>query len=281
MTAMLEAVFAYAFLKHTNVTGTRHGILMMAFLLCDCMKYIFGGWLILNLAAGNGIGKDTEGAEESMPFTSVLVTLLFAAQQSVWRIVMSHRSSNALYPGFLLVNALPGMLIFAVFFVWAVRKLSGLIQTLVEQKQTSSLKVFITLRRALIAGLCMSVAVSSMQIAGVSPNDLPPWAWRYAWFLDDGASHLVYIMSVVGMMILWWPGDSSRSFGYSPQATNELDASDLDQPDGVVCGVSDGEEEQQHELPLTDDDPFDSPRCTNVVAPEPIGARHHEPQDLL
>merc|ERR1719362_1212844 len=35
LTAMLEVVFTYAALKHINLTGTRHSVLMMAFLTCD------------------------------------------------------------------------------------------------------------------------------------------------------------------------------------------------------------------------------------------------------
>jgi len=284
VTAMLEVVFAYATLKHENLTGTRHDVLMMVFLLCDAMKYIFGAWLMLYLAVGVGIGglaADAEEAQESMPFTSLLITMLFAAQQCVWRMVMCHRSSIALNPGFLVLNTLPGMLLFAVFFWWVLRKLSTLIEALAEQKQTTSLEVFIRWRRALIVGMCMSVAVSSIQIVDVFVNDLATWTWRYTWFPQDGASHLVFLLSLVGMMIIWRPGESSRSFGYSSQATDDADANNTDPPDRVVLDMSDGEEEQRHEPPVTEDDPLDSPKRTNAVAPEPIGARQDEPTDLM
>merc|ERR1711933_437695 len=115
-----------------------------------------------------------------------------------------------------------------------------------------------------------------MQLADMSVNDLPPWTWRYAWFPQDGASHLAHLLSLVGMMILWYPGESSRSCGYSLQATDEVDANNTDQPNGLVSDTSDGEEEQRHEHPMTDDDPLDSPMSANAVAPEPIGARHYE-----
>merc|ERR1712008_55938 len=78
MTAMLEVVFTYASLKYTNVTGTRQGALTMSFLLCDTLKYIFGGWLILYLAGGMGVSADEEEETESMPFTSLLVAMLVA-----------------------------------------------------------------------------------------------------------------------------------------------------------------------------------------------------------
>jgi len=154
-----------------------------------------------------------------------------------------------------------------------------------DQKQTSSLEVFITLRRAVIAGLGMSITVSCMQLADMSVNDLPPWAWRYTWFPQEGASHLVYFLSLVGMMILWCPRESSRSFGYSLNTTDEVAANDTEKPASLVSD----DEEQQHEPPVTDDDPLDSPMCdpldspmrTNAVAPEPIGARQDEPPDLL
>jgi len=270
MTAMLEVVFTYAALKYANITGTRHSVLTMAFLLCDTLKYVFGGWLILYLTSGKGIGANSLEEKASMPFTSLLVTMLFAAQQCVWRMIMSHRSSVALTPGFVVANTLPGVVLFALFFWWALRKLNKLVETLVEQKQTSSVQVFTKLRRALAAGLCMSVAVSSLQILDMTSNDLSPSTWRYAWFAVDGASRMLFLVSLVGMMILWWPGESSRTFGYSLQATDEADTNDVDL-----------EEEQRHDAHMSDDDPLDSPRGTNAVAPEPIGARRNEDEDLL
>lgn len=284
VTAMLEVVFAYATLKHENLTGARHDVLLMVFLLCDAMKYINGGWLIMYLAVGvgiGGLGADAEESQESMPFTSLLVTMFFAAQQCVWRMLMCHRSSIALNPGFLVLNTLPGMLIFAVFFWWVLRKLSTLIEALTEQKQTTSLAVFIRWRKALIVGMCMSVVVSSIQLADVFMNDLATWTWRYTWFPQDGAAHVLFLLSLVGMMAIWRPGEASRSFGYSSQATDDVDASHADPPDRVVLDMSDGEEERRHEPPVTDDDPLDSPKHTNAVAPEPIGARQDEPTDLL
>lgn len=166
------------------------------------------------------------------------------------------------------------MVLFAVFFTRALRKLSRLVETLAEHKQTTSLEAFMTLRRALIAGMCMSVAVSFIQTADFLMNDLAPWTWRYTWFPQDGASRLVFLLSLVGMMMVWWPGVSSRSFGYSLQATNEVDAYHVDQPDRLVLDdMSDAVQEWRHQPPETDDDPLDSPKLTNAVAPEPIGAR--------
>jgi len=210
--ALLEALATWVQYKDWNNTGVRRDPLVLATLLCSTLKHVVSWRLMLMAALGSGMTFQEMETSTAVKFFLVSVCLML--QQCIWKMVLCFRYSYALSAGFLVANALPGILVYAVLFAWSFSALSGILRHLEQMQQIEAKAVFRKARTILVVALLLCTAVSVVQLLDCAYTTL--FSWRFQWLPTDGLPGLLFLFILLAMLCVWAPTQESWKFSYMP-----------------------------------------------------------------
>lgn len=210
----LEAFFTWASHNDWNSNGVRRDWIFITAVMCYTLKYVSAWRLIMALSLGEGIHAQDMSMKNGIIF--FLISTLFLIQACVWKHAMAYRFSHALTINFLLMVTIPGVLVWMVFFIWALFLLSSSIEQTVEQKLDDLISLFSTSRFVLCGGAMLAFCVMLVQVVDVAMGGME--SWEYRWVTVDGAPHLAFFTVLLFFMAVWWP-KAGKNYGYGTVAS--------------------------------------------------------------
>jgi len=220
---LVEAFLWYVFFTDWNDSGVRGKFLFILATMATVLKSTFSYMLVLVAAMGWGVTKPYLNRDVIKKIQALC--FLYIVLDFVRESVLSFRTSHTISIALTFVCSVPVTVLNGIIFYWVFTALTDLIETLKDRRQNQKLMLFQRLWRILIFVLIVAVLTVFLQVVSVSQSLAESWKWQ--WVLNDGVTHILFLLVLVVMMYLWAPHKYSQRYAYSHQC-DDGDAEDQD-----------------------------------------------------
>ncbi|KAJ9067763.1 hypothetical protein DSO57_1035938 [Entomophthora muscae] len=217
----------YGYLVNYNDTGRGNYLLFGLVVLLDAGRNSLCFFILLLVSLGYSVIRPSLG---STMIRCQLLTLAHFICVCLYTTGSLLTDPDQVGPSVLLF-ILPLSLTMTTFYVWIMQAMSATIVVLEQRQQQSKLRMYKSLRYAIIGSIALLLAFFVVNLLFFHKSDDRDFnynQWQIRWFLIDGWVAILFFAIFTAIMWLWRPTSNNQKLGLLELAQDEATADALD-----------------------------------------------------